>query len=149
MLRFKTVSSFNDLHNLYSLGFYFLNKSKNVRCLLDWLKALPMLYTGWNHTKPPKNCSFKYVFFFCNNVFLVMYGHHILNYFFLIEVYMVSFKLNLINYFEKSNKYWKNWTYEIIFVTKFENLNIYFKTKVVDGIFGWIFLWCMILIYIN
>jgi hypothetical protein len=28
---------------------------------------------------------------------------------------------------------------KIIFITKFENLNIYFKISVVDGIFGWIF----------
>jgi hypothetical protein len=28
-------------------------------------------------------------------------------------------------------------------------LNIYFKTKVMDGILGWIFLWCTILTYIN
>jgi hypothetical protein len=27
-------------------------------------------------------------------------------------------------------------------------LNIYFKTKVMDRILGWIFLWCMILTYI-
>jgi hypothetical protein len=38
---------------------------------------------------------------------------------------------------------------KIIFVRQFENLNIYFKTRVVDGIFKCIFLWCMILIYIN
>ncbi len=37
---------------------------------------------------------------------------------------------------------------KIILVTKFENLNIYFKTKVMDRILGWIFLWCMILTYI-
>jgi len=28
---------------------------------------------------------------------------------------------------------------KIIFVTRFENLNIYFKTTVVDGILRWIF----------
>jgi hypothetical protein len=28
---------------------------------------------------------------------------------------------------------------EIILVTKFENLNMYLKSKVVDEIFGWIF----------
>jgi len=38
---------------------------------------------------------------------------------------------------------------QIILVTKFENLNMYLKSKVVTGILGWIFLWCMILIYIN
>ncbi len=34
---------------------------------------------------------------------------------------------------------------KIILVRKFEKLNIYFKTKVVDGILGWNFLCCMIL----
>jgi hypothetical protein len=38
---------------------------------------------------------------------------------------------------------------QIIPVTKFENLNIYLESKVVDGILGWIFLRCIILIYIN
>jgi hypothetical protein len=38
---------------------------------------------------------------------------------------------------------------KIIPITKFEILNIYFKIKVVHGIIGWIFLWCMILIFIN
>jgi hypothetical protein len=38
---------------------------------------------------------------------------------------------------------------QIILVTKFHNLNMYLKNKVHDGIFGWIFCWCMILIYIN
>jgi hypothetical protein len=38
---------------------------------------------------------------------------------------------------------------QIIPVIEFENLNMYFKSKVVDGILGWIFLWCMKLIYIN
>ncbi len=33
---------------------------------------------------------------------------------------------------------------QIIVVTKFENLIIYFKTKVVDGVLGWIFLWYFI-----
>jgi hypothetical protein len=34
---------------------------------------------------------------------------------------------------------------KIIFITEFENSNIYFKTRVVNGILGL----CMILIYIN
>jgi len=56
---------------------------------------------------------------------------------------MISFILNLINYFEKSNKHWRIEHMEyicdkIIFI-EFENLNIYFKIKVVNGILGWIF----------
>jgi hypothetical protein len=70
-----------------------------------------------------------------------MYGHHILNYFCLNEIYIISFKLNLINYFENLNnienfEHMKYICDKIIFVTKIENLNIYFKTKVVDGILG-------------
>jgi hypothetical protein len=70
-----------------------------------------------------------------------MYGHHILNYFYLIEVYMISLKLNIINYFEKITNFenFEHMKYtcdKIIFVTKFKILNIYFKTKVVDGILG-------------
>jgi hypothetical protein len=38
---------------------------------------------------------------------------------------------------------------QIIPITKFEILNMYSKNKVVNAIFGCIFLWCMILIYIN
>jgi len=38
---------------------------------------------------------------------------------------------------------------QIVPITKFENLNLYFKSWIIDGILGWIFLWCMILIYIN
>ncbi len=38
---------------------------------------------------------------------------------------------------------------KIMPVAKFEKLHIYFKTRVVGGIIGWIFSWSMILIYIN
>jgi hypothetical protein len=37
--------------------------------------------------------------------FMVMYGHHILNYFCLFSIYVISFRPNSINYFEKSNKH--------------------------------------------
>jgi len=37
---------------------------------------------------------------------------------------------------------------KIIHITKVWK-NICFKTKVVNGTTGWIFLWCMILIYMN
>jgi hypothetical protein len=37
----------------------------------------------------------------------------------------------------------------IIFMTKFQNLRMYFKTKIVGGIFGWIFFGWMILIIIT
>jgi hypothetical protein len=38
---------------------------------------------------------------------------------------------------------------KIILITKYENLHTYFKTRVVGGIFWWIFLWSLLLIYIN
>jgi hypothetical protein len=38
---------------------------------------------------------------------------------------------------------------QIIPIIEFENLNMYLKSTIVNGIIGWIFLWCMILIYIN
>jgi hypothetical protein len=66
---------------------------------------------GWKNTKLPKNCKHKYNIF--RNVFMVMYGHHILNYFCLFSICVISFIPTLINYFEKSNKHWKNWTYGI------------------------------------
>jgi hypothetical protein len=42
---------------------------------------------------------------FLQLIFLVMYGHHILNYFCLFLVYLISFRFHLINYFEKFNKH--------------------------------------------
>jgi len=67
---------------------------------------------------------------------------------------LIRFRLHLIKYIEEFNKHWRIQTYEyihdkIIHVTKFEILNIYLKTKVAGGILGWIFLWCMVLIYMN
>jgi hypothetical protein len=97
---------------------------------------------GWKHVKPPQNCNHTYnlsKFLFFDN------GHHILDYFCLFKVYLISSRLHLINYFEKFNTHWKIWTYmeyirdKIIPITEFGNLNIYFKTRVVDGILGWIF----------
>jgi hypothetical protein len=38
---------------------------------------------------------------------------------------------------------------EIIFITKYEKLHTYFKTRVVGGIFWGIFLWSILLIYIK
>ncbi len=48
---------------------------------------------------------------FLHLIFLILYGHHILD--FLFKVYLISFRLHLINYFEKFNKHWKIWTYGI------------------------------------
>jgi len=69
-----------------------------------------------------------------------MYGHHILDYFCLFKVYLISFKLHIINYFENSTniKEFECMDYicdKIIPIIGFENLNIYFKTRVVDIIF--------------
>jgi hypothetical protein len=74
-------------------------------------------------------------------IVLVMYGHHILDYFCLFKVYLISFRFHLISYFENSKNIEKferlEYTHDkIILVTKFGNFNIYFKTKVTNGIFG-------------
>jgi hypothetical protein len=70
-----------------------------------------------------------------------MYGHHILNYSCFLKVYLISFKLHIINYLKNSTnienlEHMEYICDKIILFRKFENLNIYFKTKVVDGILG-------------
>ncbi len=70
-----------------------------------------------------------------------MYKHHILNYFCLFSIYVISFKPNLINYLKNPIDIEKIEQMEYICdkripITKFEILNIYFKTRVVDGILG-------------
>jgi len=106
---------------------------------------------GWKHIKPPQNCNHMYNFFAINcfdNIWISLLG-----YFFFLKVYLISFRLHVINYVEKFNieefKCMECIHDKIIPITKFENLNIYFKTRVVHGILGQMFLWCMILIYIN
>jgi len=88
-------------------------------------------------------------------IFLKTYKHHILIFFCFLEIYLISFTLDLRNYVKESNKHWKKWTYEICLwqndthhkIWKF--IYIYSKTQVVGWTFGWIFLWWIILIYIN
>jgi len=70
-----------------------------------------------------------------------MYEHHILNYFHSFYVYLISFKLHLSIILKNSINIedFEHMEYicdKIIFVTKFEILNIYLKTRVLDGIFG-------------
>jgi hypothetical protein len=70
-----------------------------------------------------------------------MHGHHILDYFCFFKVYLISFRFHLINFFENLTNIEKFEHMEyicdkIIFVTKFEILNTYFKTKVVNKILG-------------
>jgi hypothetical protein len=88
---------------------------------------------------PPQNCSHMYNL---STIFFgVMHGHHILDFFYFYKVYLISFRLHLINYFEKFNKleeikHMEDIRNKIIPIIKSENLNIYFKIKVVDGILG-------------
>jgi len=42
---------------------------------------------------------------FLQLIFLVMYGHHVLDYFCFLKVYLITFRLHLINCFEKFNKH--------------------------------------------
>jgi hypothetical protein len=57
------------------------------------------------------------------------------------KVYLISFRLHLINYFENSTnieeiEHMEDICDKIILIIKFEKLNIYFKTKVVNEIIG-------------
>jgi hypothetical protein len=64
--------------------------------------------------------------------FLVMYGHHILDYFCLFKLYLINLKFNLINYLKIE-------CMEYIcdkIIHSLKKLHIYFKTKVVSGILG-------------
>lgn len=69
------TNAFNIQLHLY-LIFLFTKFSwannKMVKSILTWL--------GWKHMKLPKNCSHK--FFFLELIFLVMYGHQILDFLF-------------------------------------------------------------------
>ncbi len=94
---------------------------------------------GENTLNPPKIVSTNIIFL--QIIFLIMYGHHILNYFCLFSIYVLIFRPNLMNYLKNPINIEKIEQMEyicdkIIPITKFENLIIYFKTRVVDGIFG-------------
>ncbi len=70
-----------------------------------------------------------------------MYGHHILNFFACFKYILLTLdfiqsiilknSINIENF--EHTKYIHD---KIILARKFENLNIYFKTRVVDGILG-------------
>ncbi len=68
--------------------------------------------------------------------FLVMYGHHILDYFCFVKAYLISFRFKLVNYF-KYNKHRRieHMEYIVTIEYTFENLHIYFKIRVVGVIF--------------
>jgi hypothetical protein len=107
---------------------------------------------GENTQNPPKIVVTHIIFM--QLIFLVMHGHHILDYFYLFKANLISFRLHLIKFLKKSTNIENFECMEyicdkIIPVTKFGILNIYFKTRVVGGILGWNCLWCMILIYFN
>jgi hypothetical protein len=61
---------------------------------------------GESTLSPPKIVVTHYIYFL-QLMFLVMYGHRILDYFCLFKLYLISFKLLLINYFDKINKHRK------------------------------------------
>jgi hypothetical protein len=106
---------------------------------------------GWKHTKPLTNCNH---ILFAIYVFTNIWTSHL-------ELFFVYFKyIWLALDFIWSIILKKKTNIEefecmecicdkIIRVVEFENFNIYFKTKVVNGILKHFFLWCMIFIYIN
>jgi hypothetical protein len=66
---------------------------------LQWKWKNMLGPNGWKHIKPPKIVVTHIIFLQLS--FLVMHGHHILDYFCLFQIYLISFRLHLINYFEK------------------------------------------------
>jgi hypothetical protein len=112
---------------------------------------------GWKHTKPPKNCSHKYNHFainFFGNVWTSHVGYiYIYIFIYLKHIWLALDLIYFYLFFNSTNiENFEHMEYindKIIPITKFEILNIYFKTKVVDRILGQFFLWCMTLIYIN
>jgi hypothetical protein len=91
---------------------------------------------------------------FLHLVFLCKYRHHILDFFVCLKY--IGLDLDLRQWFflrTPTNigelQHMKYICDEIILITEYEKLHIYFKTTVVNGIFCWIFLWSLLLIYIN
>jgi hypothetical protein len=65
--------------------------------------------------------------------------HHMLDYFCSFQIYCISFKLKIFYLKRISNKNLQTWTYEVYlcqnkYVTWYEKLQIYFKTKVMGGV---------------
>jgi hypothetical protein len=79
--------------------------SIDIKGLDRWTigKLIVPIEKGENTLNPPKIIITHIIFLQLN--FLLMYGHHILDYFFFFKVYLISFRLHLINYFEKFNKH--------------------------------------------
>jgi len=95
-----------------------------------WVLKGETLYAPQNYCH--KNINFAFGFFgIC--------GHHILDYLCLFEVYYISFRLELVYLKKYSNKHLQTWPDEIYLcqnkhITKYEKLQIHFKTKVMGGI---------------
>jgi hypothetical protein len=97
---------------------------------------------GWKHIKPPKNCNHKYNFFtikiFGNIWTSVLVIFSCFNYIWLALDLIKSIILKIPSKIEKFEC--MEYIYDqIISIIKFENLNMYLKSKVVDGIFRRIF----------
>jgi len=85
---------------------YIYSSSIDIKGLDCWTigKLIVPIEKGENTLNPPKIIITHIIFLQLN--FLVMYGHHILDfYFYFFKVYLISFRLHLINYFEKFNKH--------------------------------------------
>jgi len=86
--------------------------------------------------------------------FLCKYKHHILDFFICLKYIglYLDFKKSFFKKIPTNISELQHMKYiceEIILIMKYEKLHTYFKTKVVGGIFWWIFLWSLLLIYIN
>jgi len=116
-----------SLQTLFAPILCMFSYSKNVEFGSQYLYRL----ARWKHIEAPKKVITNKFFF---NYFWIEYGHYILDFF--LNIYLISFRLNLVKFFFN----WKNWTYGIYLwqnnITKFENLHIYFKIRVVGESFG-------------
>jgi hypothetical protein len=87
-------------------------------------------------------------------MFLLTYGHEILDYFCLniyIYIYLIGYKLKLVNSLIKNNKHWRTWIYGVYFQQnntchKIWKIQTYFKYRV-GGILGWLFIYLFIYYY--
>jgi len=99
------------------------------------MQLLQKYELGWKHimpSPPPQiivtNTKILHLVFSC------ACAHRILNYFCSFQVCSINFRLKLVHLKRNSNKHLRIWTYKIYlcwnkYVTKYEKLQIYFKTK--------------------
>ncbi len=85
---------------------------------------------------PFKNCS-HFSIIFLQLLFLIIYGHHILDYFFLFLVYLINLRLKLVKNNNNNSKNIEKLEHMEYICDK--KIHIYFKTMVMVAIFGRIF----------